>query len=408
MTGSIDSRRGDGDPPSPGINLWILSIVCFNFAAYVCNGLPLAVLPGYVLNDLGMTSVVAGLVIGVQYLATLLSRPLAGSLADRLGAKRSVVYGLSGLILSGALTSAAIFLSGQPWLAWPLLLAGRIALGMSSAMISTPSCAWAIGACGTSHTAKVMSWNGIAAYGGTAVGAPLGVLLRDHLQIASIGLATVLIGIFALLFALTKCPAPLIPGVRLPFGRVFLAVMPDGLVMACSSAGFGSLTAFIALYFDSLGWANAAYCLSGFGIGFIFARLASSSLLPRFGGYRVVAVCMLVQSLGLVLVWLAPSAWIVVMGAALTGMGVSWVYPGLGLETLARTPPANRGSALSALSLFFDLAVGMAGPVMGFIAAGFGFAGVFLCSALLSMSGFVLVLFLYRLQARPFTPRPGR
>ena len=391
----------DSEKSSLRINLSILSIVCFNFASYVCNGLPLAVLPGYVLNDLGLTSVFAGIVIGVQYLSTLLSRPMAGSLADRIGAKRSVVYGLSGLILSGAMTSLAIFLHGLPWLALPLLLAGRVVLGMSSAMISTPSCAWAIGTCGSPHTAKVMSWNGIAAYGGTAVGAPLGVLLRDSLHLASIGLATVLIGIFALVLALTKRPAPLVPGVRLPFSHVFLAVMPNGLVMACSSAGFGSLTAFIALYFDSLGWANAAYCLSGFGIGFIFARLVSSNLLPRFGGYRVVAVCMLVQSVGLVLIWLAPSAWIVMVGAALTGIGVSWVYPGLGVETLARTPTANRGSALSALSLFFDLAVGMAGPVMGFIATGFGFAGVFLCSALLSMSGFVLVLFLYRRQAQP-------
>jgi MFS family permease len=393
----------DRNPTSLRINLSILAIVCFNFAAYVCNGLPLAVLPGYVLNNLGMTSVFAGLVIGVQYLATLLSRPLAGNLADRLGAKRSVVYGLTGLILSGAMTSAAIHLHSLPWLGLPLLLGGRVVLGMSSAMISTPSCAWAIGACGAPHTAKVMSWNGIAAYGGTAVGAPLGVLLRDSLSLASIGLATVLIGMLALLFALGKRPAPLVPGERLPFGHVFLAVMPNGLVMACSSVGFGSLTAFIALYFESLGWANAAYCLSGFGIGFIFARLVSANLLPRFGGYRVVAVCMLVQSLGLVLIWLAPSAWTVMVGAALTGIGVSWVYPGLGVETLARTPPANRGSALSALSLFFDLAVGLAGPLMGFVATGYGYAGVFLGAALLSMGGLVLVLLLYRssLHAQP-------
>jgi hypothetical protein len=33
--------------------------------------LPLAVLPGYVLNDLGLTSVFAGVVISSQYLARL-------------------------------------------------------------------------------------------------------------------------------------------------------------------------------------------------------------------------------------------------------------------------------------------------------------------------------------------------
>ena len=117
---------------TPGrINLGIVSIVCFNFASYVCNGLPLAVLPGHVLNDLNLGPVFAGLVIGVQYMATLLSRPLGGQLADRWGSKRVVLYGLGGLVLSGVLTSLAIFLPAPLWLGTGLLLTGRVVLGVS-------------------------------------------------------------------------------------------------------------------------------------------------------------------------------------------------------------------------------------------------------------------------------------
>jgi len=382
---------------SPGrINLGIVSIVCFNFASYVCNGLPLAVLPGYVLSDLDLGPVFAGLVIGVQYMATLLSRPLGGQLADRWGSKRVVLYGLGGLVLSGVLTSLAIFLHAPLWLGTGLLLAGRVVLGVSSALVSTPCCTWAIGLYGTQNTARVMSWNGIAAYGGTALGAPLGVLVRDGTHLIGIGLCTALLGFAALLFASTRPAATIVSGARQPFRHVFLAVMPNGVAMACSSVGFGSLTAFIALYFNSLGWDNAAYCLSSFGVAFIVARLATPNLLPRFGGYRVVAVCMLVQSLGLLLIWQAPSPELVMLGAGLTGIGVSWVYPGLGVETLERTPPANRGAALSALSLFFDLAVGLAGPLMGLIASGWGYAEVFLVSGLLGIAGFLLVMQLRR------------
>jgi MFS family permease len=382
---------------SPGrINLGIVSIVCFNFASYICNGLPLAVLPGYVLSDLNLGPVFAGLVIGVQYMATLLSRPLGGQLADRWGSKRVVLYGLGGLVLSGVLTSLAIFLHAPLWLGTGLLLAARVVLGVSSALISTPCCTWAIGLYGTKNTARVMSWNGIAAYGGTALGAPLGVLVRDQTHLIGIGLCTALLGLVALLFASTRPPAPILSGTRHPFHHVFLAVMPNGIAMACSSVGFGGLTAFIALYFNSLGWSNAAYCLTSFGMAFIVARLASPNLLLRFGGYRVVAVCMLIQSLGLLLIWKAPSPQLVMLGAGLTGIGVSWVYPGLGVETLERTPPANRGAALSALSLFFDLAVGLAGPLMGLIASGWGYAEVFLVSGLLGIAGFLLVIHLHR------------
>ncbi len=384
------SRDSDKAIPSSGL---ILSIIVFNFISYVCSGLPLAVLPGFVLNDLGLTSVFAGIVISSQYLATLLARPLAGGVADRLGAKYAVVCGLSGLMLSGALTALALFLPGQPWwLILTLLMLGRLVLGASTAMISTPCCTWAIGLCGAPRAAQVMSWNGIAAYGGTAVGAPLGVLLGYSLGIVSVGLCTVLLGFTFLLLALGKRPASLIAGTRMAFHRVLFTVMPNGLVLICSSVGFGGLTAFVALYFDSLGWDYAAWCLSGFGVGFILARLSSPGILQRFRGYKVVAGCLLVQTLGMLLIWLAPSPALAIAGGVLTGAGVSWVYPGLGVETLARTPPANRNSALSGLSLFFDVAVGVAGPVMGLIASGFGYAALFFCAAVMSAGGFVLVI----------------
>jgi len=73
--------QGEGKPI--GSHWLILSIVGFNFISYVCSGLPLAVLPGFVLSDLGLTSVFAGVVISSQYLATLLARPMAGAVADR-------------------------------------------------------------------------------------------------------------------------------------------------------------------------------------------------------------------------------------------------------------------------------------------------------------------------------------
>lgn len=372
--------------------LSIVSIVCFNFASYIANGLPLAVLPGHVLNTLGFSSAMVGLVIGTQYLTTLLSRPLAGLLADTHGAKRTVMTGLAVLTGSGLLTALAIILPLPLGVGLALLITGRILQGISSALISTPCCTWAIGLHGTSRTAQVMSWNGIAAYGGTALGAPLGVLVRDQLGLAGIGFGITLLGLLPLLFARSRPPAPLLPGIRLPFHSVFLAVLPNGLAVACSSVGFGSLTAFVALYFDSQDWNNAAYCLSAFGIAFICARLASPNALPRFGGYRVVTFCLKVQTLGLLLVWLAPTPLVAILGSALTGLGVSWVYPGLGVETLARTPENNRNSALSTLSLFFDLAVGLAGPLMGLVAAHFGLSWIFFCSALLSTLGLTLVL----------------
>ena len=95
------------------VTLQVVSIVLFTFIGYLNIGIPLAVLPGYVHSDLGFGAVIAGLVISVQYLATLLSRPYAGRIIDNLGCKRAVMYGLAGCGLSGI--AAAIAASSLGW-----------------------------------------------------------------------------------------------------------------------------------------------------------------------------------------------------------------------------------------------------------------------------------------------------
>ena len=60
---------------------------------------------------------------------------------------------------------------------------------------------------------------------------------------------------------------------------------------------------------------------------------------------------------------------------------------------------ANRGAAVGAYSLFIDLSLGITGPLVGAVAAGFGFASMFLFAAGASGCGLVLSLYLYR-QAR--------
>ncbi|MBO6275832.1 MAG: MFS transporter, partial [Pseudomonas sp.] len=109
--------------PSPAsslsITLQILSIVFYTFIAFICIGLPIAVLPSYVHDQLGFSAIVAGLAIASQYLATLLSRPSAGRLVDSIGTKPAIVYGLAGIAISGVLTSLAVALQD-----WPLLSLG--------------------------------------------------------------------------------------------------------------------------------------------------------------------------------------------------------------------------------------------------------------------------------------------
>ena len=78
-------------------------MVLLVFLGFLSVGLPLSALSIYVHEQLGLSAVGVGIVIGVQSLATVLTRHRAGVISDRYGPKRAVLLGLPLAALSGVL-----------------------------------------------------------------------------------------------------------------------------------------------------------------------------------------------------------------------------------------------------------------------------------------------------------------
>lgn len=396
MSAALPPDTSAANVSSTTITLQIVSIVFYTFVAFLCIGLPIAVMPGYVHDQLGFSAVVAGLVIGSQYLATLLSRPVAGRICDTIGTKRAIVYGLSGIALSGVLTVVAVLLQSFAGTSLVILVIARLILGGSQGLIGVGTISWCIGQVGAEHTARSISWNGIASYGAIAIGAPLGVLMVGALGFVSLGLVLTALAAGALLLIRNKPAVPVVRGERMAFWSVFGRVAPYGLGLTLSSIGYGTLTTFITLYYVNRGWEGAAWCLTVFGVCFIVARLFFINAITRFGGFRSAITCMSVETVGLVLLWLAPGTTVALVGAGLTGFGLSLVYPAIGVEAIKQVPNSSRGAGLGAYAVFFDLALAIAGPLMGAIALGMGYGWIFFFAALLSILALALTVLLSR------------
>jgi MFS family permease len=238
---------------------------------------------------------------------------------------------------------------------------------------------------------------GAAIYGALAVGGPLGLLLVNHVGFSGA------MAVSAVLPCLGLTVISRLPGVsphahaeRPPFRSVIGRIWIHGAIVCLQGIGFASIGAFFVLYFLHRHWSFAGLGLTAFGSGFVLVRVVFGHLPDRVGGLTVANVSLIVEAVGQVLIWSATDPMIALIGAFLTGLGCSLIFPAMGREVVHRVDSHLRGAALGGFAAFQDLAYGLTGPLAGLLADRAGYNSVFLIGALAATTGFFITLCLRR------------
>ena len=112
-------------------------IVAALFCGYLSVGLPLPVLPLFVRDKLGFSNLIVGIVIGIQFLATVLTRSYAGRVIDNLGGKRSALQGAIVCGFAGLLYFIAAMPRLSPTASLATLLIARLIAGVGEGQFVT-------------------------------------------------------------------------------------------------------------------------------------------------------------------------------------------------------------------------------------------------------------------------------
>jgi MFS family permease len=371
--------------PAPGI-------IAALFCGYLSVGLPLPVIPLFTHEKLGFSNFIVGLVIGIQFLAAVLTRGYAGRLTDHFGGKRSALQGAVVCALGGLLYLIAAMRGLSPEISLAVVIVGRLVAGFGESQFVTGCVSWSIASVGPQRAGMSMSWTGIAMFAALAIGAPIGMALYQTYGLQTAMIACIVAPLTAAVIGFRERSYTSPAGQRLPFYRVVGQIWREGLGLMLQGVGLSGLTAFASLYFAARTWSHAGLVMTAFGIGFIFVRLVLGHLPDKMSGYRVAFWSLVVEMIGQAMLWIAPYEIVALAGALVTGLGCALVFPALGVETLKRVLPANRGSAMGAFVAFLDIAYGISGPTAGIVAGHFGYAAVYLFGAVCALIGAALVL----------------
>lgn len=361
------------------------------FLSYLCVAMALPAVPVHVTTRLGFGNAWAGFGVGIAFVSTILTRGLAGRMADRRGGKLTMIWGLAIYAAAGLVCAASSWEGFPVVVSYAGLLLGRLLLGVGESLGLVGVVAWALGLMGPRRSGQVFNLIGMGLFGAFAAGGPLGVFLLDQVGFRGVMAACTLVPLVGLLMVLPVPAVTPIPGERASFLSVLGRIWEPGLVVGFQGVGFAAIGAFMPLLFISRAWPHPGLGLSCFGVAFVLVRVLLGHLPDRLGSVRVATASLAVEAAGLYLLWAATGPELALAGAFLTGLGCSLIFPSMGIEVVRRVPPHLRGTASGGFAMFQDLAYAVTGPVTGLLADRFGYSVVFLIGGLAATVALALV-----------------
>jgi len=156
--------------------------------------------------------------------------------------------------------------------------------------------------------------------------------------------------------------------------------------------GFGSVSAFIAIFAQSRGFQNPGFFFMIQAIALLISRIFAGRLADRHGRTAIIVPGLILMAVALLLLPLAYGFFYFVISAALLGLGFGAAQPATMALLIDKIRPEQRGLATGTYYTGFDVGISTGSMLLGVVSQYWGFGVMWpiaaTCTAL-GLAGFL-------------------
>lgn len=347
----------------------------------------------------------AGLATGIIVIGCLVGRFFTGSIVHTAGYRRVLSAG----VLLYLATNAAYFWADST----VLLFVVRFVSGLAVGIVGTVTGTIVAVVVPAAYHGRGIAYFSMSTALSLCVGPFIGIALLGRIGYE---------GIFAVSTAMACVNLLLVPLVRVTAQRraehhklslsdfIEPRLVPYGLLVCVVCLAWGNIQAFIAPYahvFDLVAAASLFFLV--YAAAILLSRPFSGKIYDVHGPDIVIYPALVILAAGLFLLWGVQAAWAVLAAGALAGLGFGNFQSVAQASALSMVGRERYAQATSTFYIFFDLGIGAAPYLAGFVVPHTGYEGLYGLNGLLVLAcilGYLALRAKGLVTVRPSSGRP--
>ncbi|WP_422635931.1 MFS transporter [Staphylococcus argenteus] len=370
-----------------------------NFIVYLCMYLLLVVIAGYSKQTFHASDSLAGLVVGLFIVGSLIGRFGTGKFVNQIGPKRLLSIGLVALIL----TQLLYFVDGS----LAFLIFVRLINGIATAIVTTATGTIAAYVTPVNRKSEGISLFSLSLVLGTAIGPFLGMLLITKYSINLLFIICAALDVLGLIISLfikvdfdmseSKTNHNMIEKRTFSIHQ-FIAkeAIPMAIVMLLIGVTYASILTYLQAFAIERQLVTAAsYFFICYAIASLVTRPIAGRLMDDKNENVIVYPAFIMLFLSFVCLIISHQSWLILIAGACLGLGYGNLSSAMQSIAIKVSPPIKYGIATSTFYVGLDAGVGFGPSFLGLFSHMFSHSQIFGFMAVLAIITMVVYFFVH-------------